>query len=202
MIITPVDDIELIEALNRPSGPRTTGVLHLSQIYGSLMKKLQPKRFNTGKPMDMLRVNLGLCFENMLEKGLAERFATVRPGEIVGYMDDTLVYMSPDGVNPTLNAGEEYKATWMSSGAGLVDEDGQPLEKFVHYFIQMKGYAKWLEVDRFLLRILFVNGDYKWTDGVPTGPQFKTYDITFVGDEIEDNWTMLTNHARSEGMLT
>ena len=201
MIITPVDDLELIEALNRPSGPRTQGVLHLSQIYGSLMKKLQPKRFDTGKPMDMTRVNLGLVFENMLERGLAERFGTVRPGEIVGFMDDTDVYMSPDGVNPALNAGEEYKATFMSSGKGIVDEDGQPLEKFVHWFFQMKGYAKWLGVERFLLRVLFINGDYKWTGGSPTGPQFKTYDITFVGDEIEDNWEMLTNHARAEGML-
>lgn len=194
------EDADLTARLGQSSGPRTLQVLHLSQIYGDLMSQLQPKRFDRSKPMDLVKVETGLVFENMLEKSLAEKFATVRPGEIVSPEG---IYMSPDGVNPTMGCGEEFKCTWMSSrvyGENLspyTDEYGMPTKKFLHWFIQMKGYAKWLPTDTFLLRVLHINGNYEH----PYQPEFLTHRIVFTETEIEENWTMLINHARNRGLL-
>jgi hypothetical protein len=200
-----IDDPELVSRLGQSSGPRTRDVLHLSDIYKSLMKQVQPKRFDKRDkagaplPMDMNKVETGLLFENMLERSLAEKFATVRPGEVVS---DEGVYMTPDGVNPVSMAGEEYKCTWMSTRnkygtTPYTDEDGAPNVKFLHWFIQMKGYAKWLGTDTFLLRALHINGNYEH----PYEPTFLTHRIQFGQAEIDENWRMLMNHARNERML-
>ncbi len=203
MQIERVDDPELIDQLGKSSGHRSEG-LHLSTIYGDFMSQIQPKRFDRSKPLNPQVLEPGLVFENMLERGLAEKFATVRPGELVSPEG---IIMSPDGVNPTLMAGEEYKFTRMSSrpmkGAATpyTDEYGMPRDKFVHWFIQMKGYAKWLQTNRFLLRVLHINGE--WDRRTPNGfsPQFHSHVIHFSNQEIDENWAMLVNHARNRGML-
>ncbi len=239
MQIRETDSRELIEHLGKSQGERTPG-LHLSDIYKVLMKRTQPKRYDKRDadgnpiPFDKRRVEVGLLFENMLERGLAEKFATVRPGEI---FSDEGIAMTPDGVNPAEIAGEEYKTTSCSCREGIfetVTVEGVdyhiPRDKFVLYFIQMKGYAKWLGVRRFLLTVLFIYGDYKWhvvedcyTNGpcsrgiccwnplqytrrkgegsFPCGPVFKRYDIEFTEQEIDQNWEMLLTVAREEGML-
>lgn len=204
MNIELVDDPALIERLGQ-SGPRTRDVLHLSDIYKDLMQRLQPKRFDkrdhNGKPipMDMVKVETGLVMENVLEQGLREKFATMRPGEIVS---DEGVWMSPDGYNPTELCGEEYKCTWMSTrnkkgSTPYTDEYGMPSDKFLHWFIQMKGYAKHLNTDTFLLRALHINGDYEH----PYQPAFLTHRVRFTETEIDENWQMLMNHAHDRGML-
>lgn len=205
MNIEKVDDPELIERLGQSEGPRTRDKLHLSDIYGDLMRQVQPARFDKrdreGKkiPMDMVKVETGLVMENMLERGLRDKFATVRPGEIVS---DEGVYMSPDGVNPTDICGEEYKCTWMSTRnktgtTPYTDEYGMPNPKYLHWFLQMRGYAKWLQTDTFLLRVLHINGDYTH----PYQPEFLTHRIRFTETEIDENWSMLMRHARNRGML-
>lgn len=193
MTIAPMDDADFTASLGHSTGPRSAG-LHLSTIYGRLLERLHPKKYDRSKPMDMRRIEIGLIFENMLERGLAEKFATVRPGEVIS---DEGIAMSPDGVNPDLVAGEEYKATFKSCRHGLVDEYGMPLPQFLGWFLQMKGYAKWLGVRRFILRVLFLNGDYSQ----PLTPQFRCFDIEFSDEEVEENWTMLMNFAKKEGML-
>jgi hypothetical protein len=203
LIIEQIPDLDLIARLGQSTTPRSEG-LHLSTIYGSLMKKLQPRRFNTGKPMDMVRIETGLVFENVLEQGLREKFATYRPGEIVSPEG---IIMTPDGFNPTDCAGEEFKCTWMSlrplkgCATPYTDEYGLPRDKFLHWFIQMKGYAKWLEVNRFNLWVLHINGEYDWKKPGGVDPQLVPTRIEFTQDEIDENWTMLINHARNEGML-
>ena len=195
MNIELVDDPDLIRQLGYPKDQdRTFGVVHQSEIIKRLMQRPQPKRFGTGAYKDTAQTEIGILFETMLERALVAKFATSRPGELVS---DEGVYMSPDGVNPSLLAGEEYKATFMSYRDGITDENGQPKEKYLHWFFQMKGYAKWLGVVRYLLRVLFVCGDYSR----PLTPVFKTFDIVFTQDEVDENWTMLMNFARSEEML-
>lgn len=215
MVITEVNDPDLESRLGHSDAPRTEG-LHLSTVYKHLMETLQPDRFNSAVPMNMKRVEIGLLFENMLERAMVEKFAAVRPGELIS---DEGILMTPDGVNPALMAGEEYKATWMSSSKGISETViidtmpcDVPLPKFFHWFLQMLGYAKWLDVRTFLLRVLFVNGDYKWhesinpitgkKESIPTGPQFKSYRVTFTDQEVEDNWALLMSVAREKGLLT
>lgn len=192
-----IEDAALMEELGRSTGPRTRGegVVHLSDIYKVLMQRLQPKRFNNDRPMDMARVQVGLLFESMLEEALHRRFGVLRPGEVVS---DEGIYMSPDGVNPTLVAMEEYKATYMSSAKGILDENGELSDKFVHWGIQIKGYLHWLGVNDCLLRVLFLAGDYSF----PIGPQFKSWKLSYTDEEIDENWTMLVNVAVEEGLLT
>ncbi len=237
MIVREIEDADLLDRLAADGPPRSEGV-HLSDIYKIVMRRLQPDRFDKrdmqGNPLpfDKRRTGVGLLFETMLERGLAEKFATVRPGEI---FSDEGIAMTPDGVNPTELAGEEYKSTALSCREGIyetVDVGGQKLQiprrKFVHYFIQMKGYAKWLGVTRFILTILFIYGDYKWHkvpdcygDGpckhvpegytgkqphcgggeYPCGPVFKRYAILFTQQEIDDNWDELMKVAREEGLI-
>lgn len=214
MIVAEIHDPDLLDRLGQSDAPRTRGVLHISDVYKIVMRRLQPRRFDASKPMDLRRVEIGLLFETMLERALAEKFATVRPGELIVPMTcptcgvDTSVYLSPDGVNPFLIAGEEYKASFMSSGKGLIGDDGVPLLKFEHWFIQMKAYAKWLDTLVFVLRVLFLNGDYKWHkdartgESYPTGPQFRSWRVEFTPEEIDINWQMLTNVAWEEGLLS
>jgi hypothetical protein len=61
----------------------------------------------------------------------------------------------------------------------------------------MKGYAKWLQTDTFLLRVLHINGNYQH----PYQPEFQTHRIRFTPIEIEENWSMLMRHAQMRGML-
>lgn len=204
MKIEKVDDQELVARLGQSSslGVRTENVLHLSDIYKSILTRLQPKRY--GSPMDAAarrRMEVGIMFENMLERGLSEKYSVIRPGEIIS---DEGVYMSPDGINPVLDAGEEYKATRTSSRiriAGALtpytDAEGEPLPKFLVYFLQMKGYAKWLGTNRYLLRAMHIDGDYTY----PMQAVFLSTLFTFTDDEIEENWDLHIRHAKEEGML-
>jgi hypothetical protein len=200
MRIELIEDPDFIRRMGyAPDTARTQGVLHLSEIYRDLMCDLQPTRFKRGPFIMNARVEAGILFESILEQALAAKFSTVRPGEII---TSEGVYMSPDGVNPSLIAGEEYKATWKTSRYGITDEYGMPLQSFLHWFFQMKGYAYGLDIRRFLLRVFFVNGNYsRRADDPEDGPTFKTYDIEFTSSEIEENWAMLMNHAKAKGML-
>lgn len=207
MRITEIDDPELLAQMGEGgTAPRSTG-LHLSDVYKVLMKRLQPKRFDKRDaqgnpiPFDTQRVEIGLLFETMLERALAEKFATVRPGEL---FSDEGIAMSPDGLNPDAEALEEYKATYMSCRGGLyeiVEMEGREYQvvrdKFIHWFFQIKGYCKWLGVRKAILRVLWLAGDYS----KPITPVFKSYALEFTDQEIEDNWQMLMTVAREEGLL-
>lgn len=206
MVIEEIPDPEFIERLGQSSAPRSGG-LHLSTIIKTLMRRIQPRRFpklDDGKEWTTeatTRVEIGLVFENMLEQGLAEKFGTVRPGEV---FSDEGIAMSPDGVNPSEQALEEYKSTYMSSRDGLFEtvvmegvEYQVVRDKYLHWMYQIKGYCKWLGVRTAILRVLYLAGDYS----KPITPQFKSYRLTFTDQEIEDNWQTLMNVAREEGLL-
>lgn len=200
MIVTEFEDPAFIARFGESTSPRTRDKVHLSDIYKVLMKRLQPKRF-TDEPMDLIKIGMGLLFERALERELIEAFAVVRPGELVS---DEGVYMSPDGINPEEIAGEEYKCSYMSCSRGIhevIEMGGEsyhiPLAKFVHWFIQMKGYAHGLGINDFILRALFVRGDYSY----PDKPLLKFYRIHFTDEEIAENWRMLMTVAAEEGLL-
>lgn len=176
------------------NGDRTRDVLHLSDIYKSLNQTLDPGRFSDDGGPNVLKMEVGILFESILERALAEKFSVLRPGEVVS---DEGIWMSPDGVNPDELAVEEYKCTWMSSRHGVTDMFGIPHEKFQHWFWQIKGYCRALGVTTAYLTVLFVCGDY----AKPIEPCLKRYRLAFSQDELEENWTMLTRHAREKGLL-
>lgn len=202
--------------LNKPTeGYVRTPGLHMSDIYGSLFKKLDPKRFNKPGPPDELAMEYGTAFEESLEEAIAgrlsERMLGARPGEFAAMPDGRVVAVgtpgsiifSPDHFlfNGVTRLGE-FKSTRMTISGGIRDE------KYDKWYVQMKAYAKPLRMRFARLYVLFINGHGKWKPFevpevglLPSGPLLLAWDIEFTQRELDDNWAMLMRHAREEGML-
>lgn len=123
----------------------------------------------------LLAMGIGISYSEHIE----------RVGEL--HLDD--IYGTPDGINLVDWTVEEFKATWRSSRRPL-DPD------FWHWLVQIKSYCTLLRATQARLRIFYVNGDYR-----ESGPQYKCYRLEFTELELEDNWDMLKNHAKSKGWI-
>lgn len=236
MIVVPLE-MELVLAANAPGYERTKG-LHMSDIYNDLFKHLEPDRFDkrdaAGNPVpfDDNRMEAGMAFEEMLERGLKARLGN-RPGEFT--TDEGIIY-SPDGLT-MLDADvlfsqglsvtgddlvlDEFKATWMSARYLPIREDwlgtllpadfksenvvlpGAALddavfpEKFDKWFVQMMAYCHNLGTPFARLFVYFAAGDYNR----PLQPTVLPYAFRFSDAELNENWSMLVNHARAMGAL-
>lgn len=172
--------------------PQRSEGLHLSTIISDIMKNLYPLRYGSNE-IDVAKIELGLLWERYLEKALYEedirvnRRPIIRPGEF----NLNGIACSPDGINTEDWAIEEYKCTWKSSPADPNDIDS---EKFMPWWIQIKGYCKVIRTRKARLRVFFVNGDYKETRGV----HYRVWETEFNDREIEENWAMLVNHAKAK----
>ena len=213
-----IDSIDhgLILAAPTEGYERTAG-LHMSDLYGSLYKKLNPKRYDKrdkdGNPLpfDLVRMEVGSAFEEVLEPVIRKRiidaerpgeFATqhtsdcvyqrvvVRPGDAVCPCGAGVIY-SPDHFlfNGVFRLGE-FKLTWMSISKGIRDK------RFDKWFCQMKVYCKHLKTRYARLIALFVNGDY--TDH---SPLLLAWDIEFNQKELDEEWNTLLRHGRRERMI-
>ncbi len=174
--------------------------LHVSQIVKSICQELYPRRFGkAGEEEDFSweRMEMGFAWEEVLSQGLITRFNRVRsdiimhPGEVEVDVDGTTIYMSPDGINLEEESVEEYKCTWASSFTRKIDDDF-----FAHWIWQTKAYCYGVGMEATIFRVLFINGDYRGS-----GPVVKTWRVEFTELEIEENWEMLCNAARSKGWL-
>ena len=195
---------------------RTPG-LHMSDLYGSLYKKLNPKRYDKrdkdGNPLpfDDLRAEVGTSFEELLEPAIRQRivgadrpgefatqhaidcvhrYTTVRVGDSVCACGGGVIY-SPDHFlfNGEFSLGE-FKVTWMSSAKGLHDK------RFDKWFCQMRVYSYHLHTRFARLYALFINGDYK-----SYSPSLLCWDIEFTDKELTEEWAMLLRHGRQEGLI-
>lgn len=199
MIIQPIECSLADLGIGVSTGPRSSG-LHMSDIYGKLFQRLEPKRFDPSRPMDPLRLEVGLEFESLLEVQLKERLTNAgeRPGE---FTTEEGIIFSPDLIiyNGTTRLGE-IKLTWMSCRELPLEriESGFP-PKFDKWFVQMMAYCKHLDLREARLFGFFVCGEWDRSKGNP--PQFRAWDIEFTKREIEENWRMLINFARQEKML-
>lgn len=200
MHIVPIktDFAEL--GLGVSTGPRTTGkgVVHMSDIYGSLYQHLEPKRFQKGGTPDPLRMELGLNFEEILEEGLRKRLnGGERPGELT--TEEGIIY-SPDLIifNGHTRLGE-IKLTWMSSREVPREPSNSFPPKFDKYFTQMMAYCYHLCTPYARLFGFFVCGNWDRTRG--NQPEFLAWDIEFTKRELDENWRMLVNHARHVGLM-
>ncbi len=193
MIIEPIACDPREFGLGESSGYRTPG-LHMSDIYNDLYQRLEPKRYDKSKPLDPLRLELGLNFETLLEEGLKTRLKGERPGEFV--TEEGIIY-SPDLIifNRSVRLGE-IKLTWMSSREVPRERTNGFPPKFSKYFCQMMAYCHHLGTREARLFALFVNGDY-----TVHAPEFLAWDIEFTQRELDENWAMLLNHARHQKML-
>lgn len=190
--------------------------LHASDLYGSLFKKLNPKRFDKrgkdGKPlpMDMLRVELGTTFEELLEPVIAARLLGARPPEMRSKHQPSCpdrrkrlspkqvcscgagIYFSPDYLfdeDGELILGE-FKLTWMSMKGFPIDP------KFAKWISQCKLYCYWLGITKVRLVAFFVNGD--WKDFQPVQ---LAWELEFTQRELELNFNMLMREGVAMGVV-
>lgn len=211
MIVTPILDHGI--KLGVSSGHRSKG-LHMSDIYGALYKELEPKRFDRGEPMDLVRLEMGLAFENALEQALRDQFtesilrgehdrgeAAERPGE---FRTPEGIIFSPDLLvtNGILRVGE-IKLTWLSSREVPRKKGDFFPPKFNKYFTQIMSYAHNLGTRFARLYIFHVNGAYDCAkrSGEPK-PEFLPFDLEFTQQELNENWDMMLNFAVARKMCT
>jgi hypothetical protein len=182
---------------------RTPG-LHMSDIYNSLYKDLDPKRFGGEGGPDQAKMSVGTGFEELLAKAMAERILGERPPEFAVMPDgETIVpvgtpgsiIFSPDHfLYEDLTRLGEFKATWMSISKGIQDK------RFDKWYCQMKSYGKPLKMPDQRLYVLFVNGDYSYKPP-HGGCSLRAWDVRFTQRELDSNWNTLMRHARKKGML-
>jgi hypothetical protein len=192
--LTPFDltiDSKLFSSDNRT---RTTGC-HLTDIIHDMEKSIGKDRNPRAMGEEKLELyrTVGFLWEDVLTRVInAERSWAVSPGLIrPGEIELDGIWMTPDAVDfgcdpPAL---EEWKVTWRSASRDLEGEHW-------HWFVQMKAYCHALHLTRANLRILYVNGDYR-----PTVPKPQGYSIEFTQRELEENFSMVIQHARSRGWL-
>ena len=182
LIIMDYIDLDLQFPLTG-SGDRTLNHLHLSDIYSDLEQTLFPKT-SKADMTNQLWAEMGFLWECLLSKVFAEH-CTERPGEVE--LDG--VIGSPDGFDQTTGILDEYKATWKSIN------NAHP-SKVWKWMTQVKGYCKMLGVNTVRFHVFYVMGDYRGS-----GPLYRAYLFSFTDQEIEENWSMLINHAKAKGWL-
>lgn len=205
-------------ARNSPDYVRSPG-LHISDIYGSLYKKLDPKRYakldEDGLPeaMNWTKVAAGTAFENHLEPQLAEKYGGSRPGELFTQHAETCsLYRTPVKNGLLLchcGAGIAYSPDWLFDVPRLILGEFKfswyscrnfPKEdKFDKWVCQVQAYLYHLKLDTVWVFPYWVNGTYP--KGAPSPAFDKAYELTFAQRELDDNWGALLRHAWKEGML-
>ena len=190
-ILGPADELARYGDANTRISPRSPG-LHLSQIYQDIEQTIDPRddedKF-TPQELEVYR-SLGFLWERALASSMADGISgpdLIRPGE---FTCDGIIG-SPDLIDQTTWTIVETKATWRS--AAKLDN----LHKYFWFWlVQMQGYAKMVDTNRARLVAFFVNGDYR-----PPKPCIRVLNFEFTRREVEDNWAMLTGHARIRGWL-
>lgn len=165
----------------QPDIDRSKG-LHLTDIIKDIM--VTSGMMEDGGPfMPNLRTEMGFIWEDLISAVLRER-TPCRPGEIS--LDG--IAMSPDGFDWEGWILWEYKATWKSSNRSPLDD--------WRWMAQVKSYCKGMGCTQCKMWVLYVNGDYKGQ-----GPSSQLFTIDFTQQEIDENWEMIINHARSKGWI-
>ncbi len=171
-----------------PPIERSTGK-HLSDIITDLGEEvfgLRGAGKDTPSEETKLQWEKGFVWEEALSHGFGDRLAN-RPGEI----ECDGIACSPDGVGVDDDGElvvEEYKCTAMSSSK---TPDG-----IWRWRTQAAAYCYVMGCTRAVFRVFYLNGDYKGS-----GPQYRVFQLDWSQAEIDENWAMLTNHARRKGWI-
>jgi hypothetical protein len=170
-----------------PPIERSEGV-HLSDIITDLGREVFGTKGANGPTTEEMQLQWekGFVWEEALSHGFGNRLAQ-RPGEIV--CDG--IACSPDGVGMDEEGEvvvEEYKCTALSS---TKTPDG-----IWRWRTQAAAYCYVMGATRAVFRVFYINGDYRGS-----GPLYRVFQLDWSGQEIEENWAMLVNHAKRKGML-
>jgi len=176
--------------------------LHASQIWEDLHASVQTKK-RSALAADKLSEfgTVGFIWERVLEQTLASIMVDnpidhgryFRPGEQC--VDG--IYLTPDYCDLNYNGNwvhgvEEWKVRWCSY------RKADNLEQnFWKMIVQQKAYCHALQTPYSRLRMLFLVGD--WRSDIT--PKMREFELEFTSRELQENWSMITNHARRRGWL-
>lgn len=195
MLVTELefDPLPTIQSEADQAGLTRTPGLHLSRIYGDIEQQWLKRQ-----PLDdrdrAAYMAGGFLWEHAFSKAFSQSLITsavTRPPEL--YLDG--IIGSPDLINYDRWCPWDTKFTWKS--ARKLDS----MERhFWPWLVQQKGYIRMMQEmgacrDAELF-IFFVNGDY-----APPIPQVRHLLLEFEQVEIDENWEMVTRHARYRGWL-
>lgn len=189
LILGPADQL-VRDGMDANLGPRSPG-LHLSQVYYDIEETVDgPRDSNMSeKELAVYRAG-GFLWEHAFNLALTQSLVTddcIRPGE---FKCDGIIG-SPDLIEQSTWTVIDTKMTWKSSNK--LDN----LEKnFWSWLIQLKGYCRMVDSLQARLIVFCVNGNY-----APPRPTCRCLNLTFTCREIQDNWVMITGHARKRGWI-
>jgi hypothetical protein len=206
MIVTSKDvNIPLLPSTT----PRAVGI-HVSGIIRAIAKHtgiLKPENAEDIKepsiadireitdPIALVRIAIGLAWEDYYLKYLGQRSIKKHPGETC--VDR--IYMNPDGVGVSkewlelenkpypgvmITRIHEVKATYKS-----IKTVGDMTKQWL-WMTQIKAYCKGYGTRYATMHVLFLCGDYKF----PIRPIVREWPIEFTQKEINDNWDMLREY--------
>jgi hypothetical protein len=189
----------LISKFGHPS--RSEG-LHVSRIIRDLQVQIGRGREDSSISQGQLQDfgTIGFVWERVLETTLADLTVGEDPRYMrLGELSLDGLYLTPDYCdldfhgNQTWELGlEEWKVKWCSY------RKGDDLERnFWEWLVQCKAYCFVLGTGLARIRALFIAGDWKGS----IAPVVRQWELTFTGRELQDNWEMLTGHARRRGWL-
>jgi hypothetical protein len=210
----------LVLGRNAPGFVRSPG-LHMSDLYGSLYKHLDPKRYDKrdadGVPeeMDWVKVEAGMGWEMRLEPMLEEQGPGERPGEFFTQHARTCSlykHLVTDGsVICSCGAGVAYSPDWLFY---LPDEivlgefkftwyslrDFPNHEKFDKWLCQVKCYCKHLKLLKCRIYPYWTVGGYP--KGAPPTPVFDSYYLLeFTQAELDKEWNQLVRWGKKVKMI-
>lgn len=177
--------------------------LHMSTILHDIEKVLNAKRYASGITQPELEMfgSLGFLWERVLEDTLADITVTSDPARYFRPDEQKMdgVYLTPDYADldfwgdGTCEFGlEEWKVIWKSSRS--LDNFERNFWRFI---VQSKSYCRALGCLLVRFRILCIVGN--WQDNI--APVCRTFEIEYTPQELEENWSMLMNHAKAKGMV-
>ena len=200
----------LSEVLEAPVKTYPAGSLKISDVIKRMRWEREKKRTSwgayTNDPIDMMRIEVGYIWEEMVSAGHRERQRKIAPAGTwepqrfkPEYKQLDGVWMGPDYFNPDAQHPlEEWKATKTSTKHDLLD-------KHWDWPIQMMSYMKAYGCHSGILRVWHVMGDWSF--------ETKTSDLNLLSDyipyrlectprDIEDNWNRVMSVVRKYSMLT
>lgn len=168
---------------------------HISAIIRSLCIKLGHFEDDSAEstPRESVRRQtmweLGSTFEDALISALIDRYIKNDPNRYarIGELTKNGLIGTVDLVDLTDWAVLEIKLTWMSS------RHDAHSEKFWKYWVQLKAYCMMLGTRLGRLHVCHINGNYR----DDRGPVYNVWEDEFTKQELEENWLMLTRHAKT-----
>lgn len=196
-ILSAGPDADLV--LGNTGQGRQPGV-HLSDILKRMAYE-KDQKYHPDKPMDMMALECGFTWEEVLSQSLAARHkdrAGYRPEQI----QEDGVWMSPDWVNPGGDVQmEEWKATRKSvkSYEEKVQEWGPQMKSYLRALLK-RGVARRPVVR---LRVWFIMGDWSFEakGDMTLLRDYWRIDVEFDKRDLEENWWRVVNAGRRYGLL-